>query len=143
MVVTFITQVGGSMCYEEYINQNLWAQVEEVSIDNITKLDRELTQMGISVDPNDLEIMAELACYYTTIADTNRAEQLLEKLITKSPENVETYFRIGEAYELLGNRQQALNWIKKAIENGYSKAIIEAFPGLEQLRQDRNYPYTK
>ena len=60
MVVTFIIQVGGSMSYEEYINQNLWAQVEEVSIDNITKLDQQLTQMGISVDANDLEDILDL-----------------------------------------------------------------------------------
>ena len=48
------------MSYEEYINQNLWAQVEEVSIDNITKLDQQLTQMGISVDANDLEDILDL-----------------------------------------------------------------------------------
>jgi len=48
------------MSYEEYINQNLWAQVEEVSIDNITKLDQQLTQMGISIDANDLEDILDL-----------------------------------------------------------------------------------
>lgn len=56
----FITIHGGSMSYEEYINQNLWAQVEEVSIDNITKLDQQLTQMGISIDANDLEDILDL-----------------------------------------------------------------------------------
>ena len=48
------------MSYEEYINQNLWAQVEEVSIDSISDLDKKLTQMGISVDPNDLEDILDL-----------------------------------------------------------------------------------
>lgn len=60
MAEKFITIHGGSMSYEEYINQNLWAQVEEVSIDNITKLDQQLTQMGISVDANDLEDILDL-----------------------------------------------------------------------------------
>ena len=59
-VAKFITIHGGSMNYEEYINQNLWAQVEEVSIDNITRLDQQLTKMGISVDPNDLEDILDL-----------------------------------------------------------------------------------
>lgn len=48
------------MSYEEYINQNLWAQVEEVSIDSISDLDKKLTKMGISVDPNDLEDILDL-----------------------------------------------------------------------------------
>ena len=59
-VEKFITIHGGSMSYEEYINQNLWAQVEEVSIDSISDLDKKLTQMGISVDPNDLEDILDL-----------------------------------------------------------------------------------
>lgn len=48
------------MNYQEYTNQNLWAQVEEVSIDNVTRLDQQLTKMGISVDPNDLEDILDL-----------------------------------------------------------------------------------
>lgn len=48
------------MDYQEYTDQNLWAKVEEVSIDNITKLDQQLTKMGISVDPNDLEDILDL-----------------------------------------------------------------------------------
>jgi tetratricopeptide (TPR) repeat protein len=103
----------------------------------------QLAEKQLEVNPTDLEIIAELAGYYATIADTNQAQELLKKLVKKNPENVETYFRIGETYELLGNRQQALAWIEKAIQSGYSKVIIEKHPGLKKLREDRNYPYHK
>ena len=42
------------------IYTNLWDQVEEVSVDNIIKLDQQLTQIGISIDPNDLEDILDL-----------------------------------------------------------------------------------
>ena len=48
------------MDYQEYTDQNLWAKVEEVSIDNIIKLDQQLTQIGISIDSNDLEDILDL-----------------------------------------------------------------------------------
>jgi tetratricopeptide (TPR) repeat protein len=102
-----------------------------------------LAEQQLEVNPGDLEIMSELGSYYATIADTHQAQQLLKTLVTKNPENVETYFRIGETYELLGERQQALSWIDKAIQGGYSTAIIEAYPGLKSLREDRNYPSFK
>ena len=44
--------------YQTYTN--LWDQVEEVSVDNIIKLDQQLTQIGISIDPNDLEDILDL-----------------------------------------------------------------------------------
>lgn len=44
--------------YQTYTN--LWDQVEEVSVDNIIKLDQQLTQLGISIDPNDLEDILDL-----------------------------------------------------------------------------------
>ena len=46
------------MDYQIYTN--LWDQVEEVSVDNIIKLDQQLTQIGISIDPNDLEDILDL-----------------------------------------------------------------------------------
>jgi hypothetical protein len=44
--------------YQTYTN--LWDQVEEVSVDNIIKLDQQLTQIGISIAPNDLEDILDL-----------------------------------------------------------------------------------
>jgi serine/threonine-protein kinase len=48
-------------------------------------------------------------------------------------------YRAASTYENLGMRDDALLWIGKAIENGYSLSEIENQPELKQLLADERY----
>jgi len=56
-----------------------------------------------------------------------------------APDNVEVMYRAASIYENLGMRDDALLWIGKAIENGYSRSEIENQPELKQLMADERY----
>jgi serine/threonine-protein kinase len=56
-----------------------------------------------------------------------------------APDNLEVMFRAAYTYENLGMRDDALLWIGKAIENGYSRSEIENQPELKQLVTDERY----
>ena len=47
--------------------------------------------------------------------------------------------KIADCYEQLGNREMALQWIKKAIDNGYPDLLINREPGFKDLRADERY----
>ncbi|UCF64565.1 MAG: protein kinase [bacterium] len=98
-----------------------------------------LAQEQLKINPGDLEIMADLAGYHASIGNNNEAVELVQVLIGQKPENVETYFRIGEVFEMLGQREEALRWIEKALKEGFSRKMIEASPGLKNLREDKEY----
>lgn len=60
-VVEFTTIHGGkTMNYQEWFNSDLWAQVDEVSIDNINNLEKAMIALGIKLDDGDLEEIYQL-----------------------------------------------------------------------------------
>jgi hypothetical protein len=48
------------MNYQEWFNSDLWAQVDEVSIDNINNLEKAMIALGIKLDDGDLEEIYQL-----------------------------------------------------------------------------------
>ena len=98
-----------------------------------------LAEEQLQIRTGDLEIETDLAGYHASLGHQEKAHELLQKLIHQKIENVETYFRIGEIFEMLGDREEALRWIGQALENGFSKKMINAYPGLKSLRADERY----
>jgi len=48
-------------------------------------------------------------------------------------------FTVASAYEQIGERGLALEWLEKALTAGYSRESIERSPGLAELRKDERY----
>jgi hypothetical protein len=54
----------------------------------------------------------------------------------------QTYYRVAEGYELLHRRNDALAWIGKALQGGYSMEFVKRNPELADLRADPGFaPY--
>jgi serine/threonine-protein kinase len=138
-----------ALTYSEY-DYRIWAGLAEAYRWQGTKDEKyrncyrraiQCAQEQLAVNPKNLEIMADLSGFYASIGNVKDAENLLQKLISEHPDNVETYFRIGETCEMLGQRSQALIWIEKALKAGFSKALIEVYPGLRNLREDPGFQH--
>jgi serine/threonine-protein kinase len=93
----------------------------------------------LDVNPKDTYIIADLAGYNAMLGNTEQANNLLNRAIRYGNLQPSVMFTIGVNYEYLGNREKALAWIDKAINNGYSLSEIELYPGLAELRKDENY----
>ncbi len=63
---------------------------------------------------------------------------MLEQL-PESVNDVDVMFNAAKAWELLGDRESALEWLGRALESGYPLSKIEACPELEELRADERY----
>ena len=48
-------------------------------------------------------------------------------------------FRAGFIYERMGNRDKALFWLERALQNGYALTEMESEPGLRELRSDQRF----
>jgi hypothetical protein len=48
-------------------------------------------------------------------------------------------FRAVLIYEKLGERTEAFAWLRKAMENDYSRGVVERSPELRELRADPQY----
>ena len=48
-------------------------------------------------------------------------------------------FEAGEVYEQIGDRDRALVWIRKALDQGYQRDLVERSPTLKALRADPRF----
>ncbi len=90
----------------------------------------------LQVNPQDPEVLIDLSGYYTKLNIQDSSRYYLNKILSRGSNDIEVMFRIAVIFEHWGARKTALDWIEKALESGFSKAQIEAYPGLKKLRTD-------
>jgi len=100
----------------------------------------EIAEERLKVNTKDPDVISNLASYYSDIGNREKSLELLKEALDLAPDNVEVMYRAASIYENLGMRDEALLWIGKAIENGYSLTEIESQPELCWLMNViRNY----
>jgi serine/threonine protein kinase/tetratricopeptide (TPR) repeat protein len=98
-----------------------------------------LAKKKLEINPNDPEVISNLAGYYADTGDSLKAINMITKAVNKSPDNELVMYRAATTYEILGNRKKALYWIGQAIAKGYSRSEIERQPELKGLIADQRY----
>ena len=93
----------------------------------------------LKVNPNDYDIISNIASYYADIGNKSKSLDLLQKSLKMAPDDVQVNYRAATIYEQLGDRDQAVFWIARAIKNGYSISDIENQPELKNLTADQRY----
>lgn len=99
----------------------------------------ELAEAALRVNPKDAQLLSHVVDYHAMLGDTDRAVSSLESLHPQVGQDPELMFSVARAYEILGRRKEALAWLGRALESGYSLKVVEATPELSQLRQEPAY----
>jgi serine/threonine protein kinase/Tfp pilus assembly protein PilF len=91
--------------------------------------------------PKDPRILANLGSYYAEVGVPEKSLPLLRQAVALD-QGPQTYYRVAEGYELLHRRNDALAWIGKALQGGYSMEFVKRNPELADLRADPGFaPY--
>jgi eukaryotic-like serine/threonine-protein kinase len=93
----------------------------------------------LEVNPDDALTLAYLADYSAMIADRQSAFQYLEKALKVAPLNGEVLFRAAIVYHHFNETGQALSYLKKAVDAGYSRTVIRDTPDFGDLQQDLQF----
>jgi len=93
--------------------------------------------------PNDHRLLARLGLFYARLGDAKKSIPFLRQAIALDGETAETAYRAGEAYEVLGQRDEALRWVGIAMKRGYSPEQIKRTPSLALLRKDPRFTWTQ
>jgi serine/threonine protein kinase len=94
---------------------------------------------GLSVNPNNTEMLSGIALYDAHLGRKKDAETSISKAVNLSPKDSDVLFTSALVYEIIGNRNQALEAIDQAVKAGYSIEDIEHEPELGGLRSDSRY----
>ncbi|MFZ0913257.1 MAG: tetratricopeptide repeat protein, partial [Candidatus Korobacteraceae bacterium] len=93
----------------------------------------------LEVNPDDVLTLAYLADYSAMIGDRQAALQYLEKALKIAPLNGEVLFRAGIVHHHFNENSQALSYLKKAADAGYSRTVIRDTPDFGDLQQDPQF----
>ena len=99
----------------------------------------ELAQEELKLAPRDADLLAVMASYSAELGDSSKARDFLSRSVELQPDDDQVMFRVGLTHEILGDRDEALLWISRALENGYSRDQVESTPSLRDFCTDERY----
>jgi serine/threonine-protein kinase len=100
----------------------------------------ELASEQLESTPRDADLLASMASYNAELGDSARAWDYLGRSMALHPDDEAVMFQIGLIHEVLDDRETALHWIGRALENGFSREQVESTPSLREFCTDERYP---
>ena len=93
----------------------------------------------LAIRRRDPAVLTSLATYYARLGRVDSARvflQWVEELVDPNSADVSTAFSIGGIYEQLGEREQALEWMRSALRRDFGWIQVQHSPWLDGLRED-------
>jgi len=94
---------------------------------------------GLEEDTADAELLSDLASYHAMIGERERSLELQQAAIARGPDSPSVMVTIGETFEVLGDREQALAWLGRALQAGMEPSELEDRPALRALVAEKAY----
>jgi tetratricopeptide (TPR) repeat protein/TolB-like protein/tRNA A-37 threonylcarbamoyl transferase component Bud32 len=105
---------------------------------------RKRAEERLKVNPRDSNVLMGLSEYNGALSFTNESLSFMQRALAEDPENPELLFRAAVIYEHnLKRRDDALEFLKKAIDRGYSLNEIDRSPSLKELTKDLRFKSLK
>ena len=95
-----------------------------------------LTRAQLATNPADIELLSNLATYYSRLAEPDSALAIVADITDRfARDELEpsTSFGLGDVFEQVGNRPEAVLWIESALRRGYGSVELRHSPWLADL----------
>jgi tetratricopeptide (TPR) repeat protein len=113
-----------------------WSRTHESEAAPAYRQSNQLALEQQRVNPRDQAVNIILAYNHAALGDEPHALEFLTRAQKDNPRDAETMFFAARIYARLKHPAEATDWLRQAIENGYSKADIRACPDLDSLLSD-------
>ena len=93
----------------------------------------------LRVNPQDAFTLAYLANYLAMTGNKEGAYDALEKALKLAPSDGEVLYRAAVVHSHFNDPGQALSYLGRAVQEGYSRSIIRDTPDFTRLREDPRF----
>ena len=100
---------------------------------------RKLLEIRLNRSPDDEVLLVEMSMILARLGDSSQANTLAMQALKIAPDQPDRLFFAGLTFELIGQRERAVEAILKAKKLGFSQQRIETHPILKSLRNDPRY----
>lgn len=94
----------------------------------------ELARQDIAHHPDDFQAMAEAADAFPKLGQPDSARVYIERSLEKSPDHPYVQYWAALVAWQLGARDEALDWLERAVANGYSSVWLRDSPIFDDWR---------
>ncbi len=91
------------------------------------------------VNPKNVEALMLLSDAHAALGNTERARFFQGRLLALPIDAVHVRYYIGRTYEMMGDRELAISYISRALEDRFDPLTVERDPWLEELRKEPRY----
>jgi serine/threonine protein kinase/Flp pilus assembly protein TadD len=98
-----------------------------------------LAEEAVKVQSQDAGIQSNLGILYAQKKLRDKAMARIEAALALAPNNPRTLANVGQAYEALGDRRQALHYLTEALRKGHKLDSLKLIPDLQDLLSDPNF----
>ena len=95
-----------------------------------------LAEERLQVNPQDATVRAFTAQYWAMIGDFHTATAELQKALKAAPHDPDVLFRAALIHNQVGDRQQTLDWLRKAVAANFSRTTIRDTPDFDHFKSD-------
>jgi len=99
----------------------------------------QLASEELKVNPHDIDVLSDLAVYYSSIGKREQAETYLGQALQYGHGEKELLASAAEVYNELGETGLALEWMSKAIDAGYSAKKFQDLVAFQNLVDNPRY----
>lgn len=124
-------RVWGALGYAYHWSGKDTAKVTEYMTEAI-----ELARKELEVNPNDNEVISQLAGYHEVLGNDDECRDFLQQLTSLEDPDQYTRISIIDLYERLGNRDAAIKWAEKSVKEGYSLKLLNSLEDIDSLLRD-------
>ncbi len=93
----------------------------------------------LSVNPNDARVLKSIASYYANLNNKPKAITYINQAVSLAPDNLEVLFRAAEVYGLLGDMDQAYDFLETVVSRGYPVKMVEQSPTFKEFHEQPRY----
>lgn len=94
-----------------------------------------LTAEQLNVDGRDATALARHAVFLAKLGEPRRALQDIRRAVELTPDDHTVLYKRAVVHALLNQRAEAAEWLRRAVQKGYSRARASTDPDLESIRK--------
>ena len=116
-----------------------WGLKDDSKAETARRRTEQLAEQVVAAKPQDTMAHSILAMLYAMDKLDEKSQAHIQTALALAPEDANVLSNVGAAYELMGNRQQALKYIHKSLQKGYPLDQIINDPTLQALVADPKF----
>lgn len=97
-------------------------------------------QPRLDADPGNQSLLIDMASFRVQLGNPAEARDLIARATAGKIDDPNLMFSLAAVHEELGDREEALRWIDRAVEAGFPLQVIENYPGFANLILDPRFP---